>query len=202
MSKVAAIILAAGQSSRFRTKSDLATKLVAEYRGEKLVRRVAETALASNARPVVVVTGHARDEVEAAMAGLPVSLIHNAGYASGMAGSLQTGIHALPMGSTGALVMLADMPGISPATCDLLIAEFDKSPAKTEAIVPVWQGKPGNPVLMASAMFASVAALKGDQGARRLLTNNPAVRYLPVEDRFVLADIDTPESLVGFGQSV
>ena len=64
MSRIAAIILAAGQASRFRAaagESGPATKLVAQLEGKPLVRHVAEAALASRAAPVIVVTGHADD---------------------------------------------------------------------------------------------------------------------------------------------
>ena len=71
MTRVGAVILAAGQSSRFRAGGgpDL-TKLVAKLDGKPVVRRVAEAALLAKARPVVVVTGYARESVEAAVAGL------------------------------------------------------------------------------------------------------------------------------------
>ena len=96
MAEVAAIILAAGQSSRFRATSALATKLIASYRGGPMIAHVARLALASRAAPVVVVTGHARQQVEAALSGMPVVLVHNPDFASGLAGSLRTGIAALP----------------------------------------------------------------------------------------------------------
>ena len=73
MTRVGAIVLAAGQSSRFRAGGgpDL-TKLVAKLDGKPIVRRVVEAALATKARPVVVVTGYARESVEAAVADLDV----------------------------------------------------------------------------------------------------------------------------------
>ena len=70
MSRIAAVILAAGQASRFRAaagEAGPATKLVALLAGEPLVRHVAQAALASRARPVVVVTGHAEGAVRAAL---------------------------------------------------------------------------------------------------------------------------------------
>ena len=68
MSKVAAVVLAAGRSSRYRAAGGAeATKLVAEIRGKPIVRRVVEAALASRARPVVVVIGHARERGRGAL---------------------------------------------------------------------------------------------------------------------------------------
>ena len=58
-------------------------KLLAEIGGQPLVRIAAEQVLASRARPVIVVTGHQRERVEAALAGLPVRFVHNPDYAEG-----------------------------------------------------------------------------------------------------------------------
>ena len=111
MPDIAAIILAAGRSLRFRAEGGREiSKLVASLDGKPLVRHVAEAALASRARPVVVVTGHAQEVVEAALAGLPVVFANNAGFAAGLASSLKVGVAALPSGVAGALVLLGDMP--------------------------------------------------------------------------------------------
>ena len=97
MTRVGAVVLAAGQSSRFRDGGGLdLTKLVARIDGKPIVRRVVEAALAAKARPVVVVTGYARDSVEAAVAGLDVRLAFNSKFASGLASSLKAGLAATP----------------------------------------------------------------------------------------------------------
>ena len=196
MAEVAALILAAGRASRFRATSGLATKLIAPYHGQAMVRHVALAALASRARPVLVVTGHAREAVEAALHGLPVRFVHNADYASGLAGSLRTGLASLPIESMGALILLGDMPQVQPATCNALIDGFAVAPKGTRAMVPVWQGRMGNPVLLARNMFNEMAGLTGDQGARRLLPHGSVgLVQVAVEDAGILIDVDTPEAL-------
>ena len=75
--------------------------------GKPLVRHAVEAALASRARPVVVVTGYAREAVEAALTGLPVVFVDNADFASGLSSSLKIGVAALPNGVAGALVCSA-----------------------------------------------------------------------------------------------
>ena len=75
-SNIAALVLAAGRSSRMGGPN----KLLAEIGGRPLVRIAVEEALASRARPVIVVTGHQRERVEAALAGLPVDFVHNAAF--------------------------------------------------------------------------------------------------------------------------
>ena len=90
--RIAAIVLAAGRSTRMGGPN----KLLAEIGGKPLVRIAAEQALASRARPVIVVTGHQRDKVEAALAGLDVRFVHNPNFAEGLSTSVKAGLAALP----------------------------------------------------------------------------------------------------------
>ena len=125
MTRVGAVVLAAGQSARFRAAGGSeATKLVAKLDGQPIVRIVAETALASRASPVVVVVGHARNAVEAALAGLNVGLAFNPAFASGLASSLRVGLSALPPDVVGAVVLLGDMPRVQARLIDALIDSF------------------------------------------------------------------------------
>jgi len=197
MTEIAAIILAAGRSSRYRAGGGAeASKLIACYRGEALVRRVARAALASRARPVVVVTGNARIEVEASLAGLPLVFAFNPDFASGLASSLRTGVAALPASAPGAVVLLGDMPEIEAATIDRIVKVFITS-SSLVAAVPVHAGRRGNPVLLGRDMFAAVARLEGDEGARRLLREAAPDRVAEVrfDDVAVTLDIDTPDDL-------
>ncbi len=198
MSKIAAIILAAGQASRFRAaagEAGPATKLVALLDGRPLVRHVAQAALASRARPVIVVTGHAEAVVGEALQGLPLAFTHNADYATGIASSIQRGLAEVPSDCDGALVMLGDMPLVSADIIDELISAFERNP-EAKAVAPVRDGMRGNPVLLARALFPAVAALQGDVGARALLAAAKGdVVEVPVDSRAVSFDVDTPEAL-------
>ena len=198
MSSVAAIILAAGQASRFRAaagEAGPATKLVAQMDGKPLVRHVAEAALSSNARPVIVVTGHADEAVRAALDSLPLTFVHNGAYATGLASSLQRGLACVPQDCAGALVLLGDMPLVSPEIIGRLIAAFADSPS-TRAVAPMRDGQRGNPVLLSRALFPAVAQLSGDVGARALLAAAQGeIVEVPVESRAVTFDVDTPDAL-------
>src|SRR2546423_10960994 len=119
--RIGAVVLAAGRSTRMGGPN----KLLAEVGGRPLVRIAAEEALGSRARPVVVVTGHQRAEIEATLAGLPVTFVHNPDYAEGLSTSLKAGIAALPAEADGAIVLLGDMPQVDAALIDRLIAAFD-----------------------------------------------------------------------------
>ncbi|WP_245501058.1 nucleotidyltransferase family protein [Lichenibacterium minor] len=192
--RVAAVILAAGTSSRYRAADpSVATKLVAPHGGVPLVRRVADAALASPARPVVVVTGHAAPEVRDALAGCAVAFAHNPDFATGLASSLRVGLGALPADASGALVLLGDMPGVTPPLLERLLAAFAIDPA-AEAVVPVTAERRGNPALLGRALFARAGALTGDEGARRLLARARVVE-VDVDDDAVLLDVDEPAAL-------
>jgi molybdenum cofactor cytidylyltransferase len=195
--QVGAIVLAAGQSSRFRAGggSDT-TKLVAKLDGRPVVRVVVEAALASKARPIVVVTGYARGSVEAALAGLDVELAFNPKFASGLASSLRVGLAAMPADVAGVLVLLGDMPWIEPPLIDALIDAFL---ARNDplAAVPSREGRRGNPVLLGRGLFERAMRLEGDEGARRLIGALGANELVDVEasNLGVTFDIDTPDDL-------
>ena len=197
MTRVGAIVLAAGQSSRFRAAGgpDL-TKLVAKLDGKPIVRRVVEAALATKARPVVVVTGYARDSVEGAVADLDIGLVFNPKFASGLASSLKAGLAATPPDVAGALVLLGDMPWIEPQLIDALVDAFL---AREDALaaVPLREGRRGNPVLLGRGLFEAAMRLTGDEGARRLIGVLGEGELVEVEasNMGVMFDVDTPSDL-------
>ena len=197
MTRVGAIVLAAGQSSRFRAAGgpDL-TKLVAKLDGKPIVRRVVEAALATKARPVVVVTGYARESVEGAVADLDIGLAFNPKFASGLASSLKAGLAATPPDVAGALVLLGDMPWIEPRLSDALMDAFLAREGALAA-VPSREGRRGNPVLLGRGLFEAAMRLTGDEGARRLIGALREGELVEVEasDMGVTFDVDTPEDL-------
>jgi len=185
---VGAVLLAAGESRRWGA----ANKLLAPIDGKPMVRRTAEMILASSVRPVLVVTGHEAADVQAALVDLPLSFHHADDYADGMSASLRAGIDAVPADCPGALICLGDMPFVRPDTLDRL-AQFHSGQA---AVFPTWQGKRGNPVLLARSLFADVMKLTGDEGARTILRAIPdQVAELPIDDPGILRDVDRPDAL-------
>jgi molybdenum cofactor cytidylyltransferase len=197
MTRVGAIVLAAGQSSRFRAAgSSDPTKLVAKLDGKPIVRRVAEAALSTKVGPVVVVTGYARDVVEAAVANLEVSFAFNPNFASGLASSLIVGLLATPRDVAGVLVLLGDMPLITPLLADALIEAFLAHEGALAA-VPLTQGQRGNPVLLGRGLFGAAMRLEGDEGARKLIgaLNKRELVEVEASDMGVTFDVDTPQDL-------
>jgi molybdenum cofactor cytidylyltransferase len=190
---IAAVVLAAGRSTRMGGPN----KLLAEIGGRSLVRIAVEQALASRAKPVIVVTGHERERVEAALKGLPVQLVHNPDFAQGLGGSVRTGIAAVPAAADGAIVCLGDMPQVDAALIDRLIAGFAPEQGAL-AVVPTIDGQRGNPVLWSRRFFPDLMAIEGDVGARNLINRyGEAVVEVPVTGKGALVDVDTPEALRG-----
>jgi molybdenum cofactor cytidylyltransferase len=190
--QLAAIVLAAGQSSRMAPLNKL---LVEGQDGRPMVARVVDNVLASAIGPVTVVTGHAQAEVEAALAGRQVHFVAAEDYAEGLSASLKAGLAALPPQVEGVLVCLGDMPLVTPVAIGRLLAAFD--PEEGRAIVmPTHAGQQGNPVLWAREFIPEMMALTGDAGARRLISRHAErVAEVDMPDDAVLRDFDTPEAL-------
>ena len=190
--EVAVIVLAAGQSRRMGRRN----KLLEPVAGEPMVRHaVRAAASAAGGRPVVVVTGHERAEVEASLAGFDVAFSHNPDYGAGLSTSLARGVAALPGGVEGAIVCLADMPGVRADHLRRLCDAFDPG-AGAAICVATRRGKRGNPVLFGSRFFAEMCDVEGDVGARHLIgAYADLVREVEMPDDGVLLDIDSPGAL-------
>lgn len=189
--RIAALVLAAGRSSRMGATN----KLTAEIDGQPMVARAVDAALSSGARPVIVVTGHEDDAVRAALADRDVTIVHNPDYAQGLSTSLRAGISELPGDTDALLVCLGDMPDVKPSHIGRLMAAFDPEEGRT-ICVPTFGGKRGNPVLWGAQYLAEMRELKGDVGAKHLLGEHPeAVCEVAMPDAATLEDIDTPEEM-------
>jgi molybdenum cofactor cytidylyltransferase len=189
---IAAIILAAGRSTRMGGPN----KLLAPIGGKPLVRIAAEQALASRASSVIVVTGHQREQIEGALAGLDLRIVHNPDFAQGLGTSLRVGVAAVPSDVDGVIVCLADMPQVDARLLDRMIAAFDPEKAAL-VVVPTLDGKRGNPVLWSRRFFPDLMVIEGDVGARHLIASYAeAVTEVPVTGDAAFLDVDTPEMLV------
>lgn len=195
--RIAALLLAAGKSSRMG-----ANKMLAEVDGRPMVARTAQRLLASRARPIVAVLGSQADEVDAALGKLPVDRVTNPDFADGLSTSLKRGLAALPADIDGVVVCLGDMPLIAGRDVERLIAAFN--PLEGRAIVvPTRHGQRGNPILWSRQFFAEMMALSGDQGARRLIEEHAdLVAEVEMDSDAIFIDIDTPEALAELRERV
>jgi molybdenum cofactor cytidylyltransferase len=189
--KIAAIVLAAGRSSRMGSPN----KLLERIDGKPVIGRVVEAAIASGAEPVVVVTGFESDRIEAALCVPSVSFVHNREFDEGMSSSIKAGLKALPKNCYGALILLGDMPEIAASDLEALIDAFAQK-GRDALCVPVREGRRGNPVLWGAAYFSEMMRLSGDVGAKRLIAKHEAhVIEVAVKSEAIFADVDTVEDL-------
>ena len=188
--QVAAIVLAAGRGTRMG-----GGKMTAKLGGKALVRYPHEAVAGSLAGPVFTVIGHDAGNVSAALTGIDTHVVENPDYAKGMSTSLKAGIAALPETAAGAIVLLGDMPYVTPEIINRLIATFAAHP-KASAVVPMIDGQRGNPILIGRTLFEAVMTLEGDMGARKLLDSaGQEIIEIAIDDVAVLTDVDTPEAL-------
>jgi len=191
--RIAGIVLAAGTSSRMGKN-----KLALPVNGKPLVRHAVEAALAAALDPVIVVVGHEPAAIRDVLGGLPVHFVQNDAFAEGLSTSLRTGIRTVPPNCDGAMILLGDMPDISPELIDRTVAAFD--PAQSRAVcVATTQGERGHPVLWGRQFFSGIEQLQGDTGARSLMALHADQVYeIDARDNAPLTDIDTPEALAAY----
>jgi molybdenum cofactor cytidylyltransferase len=192
--RICAIVLAAGKSSRMAP----ANKLFVEIDGLSLLDRAVEAATGSACVETVVVIGNEAARARAGLAGRKVRIVENRDFAQGLATSLRAGLGAVSADCDGVVVLLGDMPQVTAAHVDRLVAAF--APHEDRAIcVATHTGKRGNPVLWARRFFDEMMALDGDQGARSLVRRHEdKVCEVEMDDDAVLVDLDTPEALAAF----
>jgi molybdenum cofactor cytidylyltransferase len=189
--RIAALVLAAGRSSRMAP----ANKLLIEVDGVPMARRAVDAALASQAVATIAVIGNEAARVRQAFAGCDIVIVENPDFADGLSSSLRAGLASLPDGIDGVLVLLGDMPRITAAHLDRLIAAF--APDEGRAIcIPTHRAKRGNPILWDARFLPDMRTLDGDQGARGLIGRHAdQVCEVEMPDDAVLLDVDTPGAL-------
>ena len=181
------ILLAAGNSSRYG-----APKLLQPFDGLPLVRRAALSALHAGAE-VRVVTGAYAPQIAQALDGIGVRLVHNAAWAEGMGTSIGTAFRGLideGRDVEAAVVCPADLPLIGSEQLQRLFDAHRAQPGR--AVISVWDHSQGPPCLFPRDWFEALSALRGPQGARRLLAAR-AGELVRVEMPEAAADIDTPQ---------
>jgi molybdenum cofactor cytidylyltransferase len=185
--RVAAVLLAAGASSRFGR-----LKQIEPWGDSTLLGRAADTGLASLAHPLVAVLGNQAGACRRALADRPVTITINPEWQSGQSSSIRAGLAALPSNISAALFLLADQPELKPETINSLIERYQRSLAPV--VWPEYLGQRGNPVLFDRELFPRLMELSADVGGRALLHHHTeAAERVDVPDPGILFDIDRPE---------
>jgi molybdenum cofactor cytidylyltransferase len=140
---------------------------------------------------IVLVLGHAADEIAAALDLTGITVVRNDAYAEGQSTSVIAGVKALGDDVGAALMVVGDQPLIASTTVDAIVRAYEETGGP--CIVPLYEGEWGNPVLLARATWPLLDNLKGDTGARPILRKHmDMVLEVPVPGP-LLDDIDTPE---------
>jgi molybdenum cofactor cytidylyltransferase len=185
---IAAIVLAAGQSTRMGSP-----KMVLPWGKQTVIGQVISVLMTGGVDEILVVTGGAREEVENALKDNPVRLVHNPHFTSGeMLSTFQTGISALGEKVTAALITLGDQPGIEPTVVRSVIQTYQTNHAVI--VVPSYQMRRGHPWILDRALWSAALELRKPATLRDFLNQNAdLITYLPVETGSILSDLDTPE---------
>lgn len=188
---IAAVLLAAGSSSRMRGRD----KLLEPVDGAPLLQRVATQLVQSGVDEIVCVSRPEDAARREALASLSLTHVENPLAAEGMATSISKGIATLSTKVDAAIVVMGDMPEIASADIDRLIAAFDPEEDRSiiRAVTP--EGVPGHPVLFGRRFFEVLRNLDGDRGARAIVAEHPEfVVDVALAGQSAVTDLDTPEA--------
>ena len=185
--KVAGIVLAAGSSSRMGRPKQLLP-----FRGQTVIECIVDSALKSSLYKVIVVLGHRADELRPLLTGHEVTVILNPDYKRGQSSSIQAGLQAVREEVDAVLFLLGDQPLITPETIDSILSAYESSSGPI--VMPLFEGRRGNPVLFDRQTFERIESLSGDSGARALfLEYADQIVEVPFQDSSVHFDVDTEQ---------
>ncbi|CAN5494466.1 NTP transferase domain-containing protein [soil metagenome] len=193
--RLESIVLAAGAGRRFGGR-----KLLASFEGRPLIVSALDAAFAApvgkvwlttDGDPELTTVAHDHARTLGREDDLAVVFVKDA--AEGMGASLRTAVAALPAETAAAFVFLGDMPripaGLAQSLVDALAAGFD-------LVAPRFGGQRGHPVLFGRVCFPALLGLKGDAGARDLLSRaGERLALVDSPDAGVLFDVDRPVDL-------
>lgn len=186
---LATVLLAAGGSSRLGRPKQLV-----RFRGQPLLRRAVDAAAAATAGPIIVVVGAEGTRLRALLARTPtprVEITQHAAWHEGLSSSLRRGLEAVPASAAAVLFLLADQPLVDVRSLRRLVAAWQRRPA--QAAAAAYAGQVGVPAILPRRLFRALAALRGDEGARRVLAAERRVTHVDMPE--AAFDVDTPEDL-------
>jgi molybdenum cofactor cytidylyltransferase len=199
-SAIGIIVLAAGESSRMGEPKQLL-----RVAGETLLGRTVRAALETPCRPVVVVLGARADAVRDAVAAAEVRVVVNQVWAEGLSSSIRCGLRALAaIDEIGAaILLLCDQPFVTSEVIMRLVAAYHAQQTLLVAAEYEAAGEQtrGVPALFARRLFPELLALRGAEGARRLIRRHIAEATLVAVPEAAF-DVDTPANYLAVSQAV
>lgn len=186
--RIGAVILAAGRSQRMGQP-----KMILPWGTRTVIEQVVDVLAAAGVKEIVVVTGGAREQVEAALAGSPARMVFNPLFEQGeMLSSLQTGLRQLSPGCLAALVALGDQPWIDLDVVRAVLGRHRATGARL--VVPSYQMRRGHPWLVERGLWGDLLEMTAQQTMRDFLrAHEGEIVYEAVDSPGILKDLDTPE---------
>ena len=169
-----------------------------------MLQRVLDETAASCLDELVLVLGHRSEEILEALrlpTRPPCRVVVNDRYAEGQSSSLVLGLRSTDPVAGAAAIVLSDQPSVSADLIDRVAGAFVEAGAPVAR--PVYTDStggpvPGHPVFLARSMWAELARLDGDRGARDLLSDRKDLVYEIFLAGGGPVDVDTPEDLSRF----
>jgi molybdenum cofactor cytidylyltransferase len=185
---ISAILLAAGESNRIGQPKQLMP-----FGRSTILERTIDNLLNSAVSETIVVLGYRNEEIRQTISGKPVKIAINPDYQQGMSASIIAGLKQVDKRARAVLIALGDQPFVDSQTITSLVEAFIAN--KRGIIIPVYQGRRGNPVIFAVRYKGELLNLKGDVGGREIIKRHPDdVLEVTVNCEGVLLDIDTAEN--------
>jgi molybdenum cofactor cytidylyltransferase len=185
---ISAILLAAGESNRMGQPKQLMP-----FDQSTIVERTIDNLLNSAVSETIVVLGYREQDVRKTIADQPVKIAINPDYQQGMSASVIAGLKQVDKRAQAVLIALGDQPFVDSQTINTLVEAFIAN--NRGIIIPVYQGRRGNPVIFAIKYKGELWNLKGDIGGREIINHHPDdVLEVAVNCEGVLLDIDTAEN--------
>ena len=189
MTKVAAVLLAAGESRRMGEVN----KLELQVDGMPMLQRTAQILSASRLQEIVVVLGHEAAKLRPLLEDLRVSVVVNENYQEGQMTSVYKGLASLGGHCDGVMICLSDQPLLQPEDINHLIDAFAQRRSGS-VLVPTYQGKRGNPIVLDNQHRELILSGERNLGCKRLIEKNPQlVTTIEFDSNHVVVDLDTPQ---------
>jgi molybdenum cofactor cytidylyltransferase len=180
-------VLAAGASSRLGRPKQLL-----ELEGKPLLQHALDASTAAPLEEIVVVLGHAADEIRRAIQlEARVRIVVNPRFATGQSSSLVAGLHAAGRGSEAALIVLGDQPGVRVDAIEAVVHAWRRS--RTPVLQASYRGLAAHPTLLGRSVWRELESATGDEGARGLIADHPDWRSLVEVGGEPPDDVDTME---------
>jgi len=187
MGRIAGVILAAGASRRLGRPKQLLP-----LGGRPLLSLTLAAARQTRLDPLLIILGHAAEEIRRQVDLTGLTVIENPSYSEGLSTSVRLAVQHLPDHIEAVVFLLGDQPCLEPAIVNRLLETFCRE--RSAIVQPCYAEGPGHPVLLSRALFPELERLSGDTGARPVLQRHATeVHLVDVREFHRPNDLDTWE---------